>query len=148
MNCLGNFLTPLIAIIAAWIAYQQFQTNQLKLKFDMFDKRLKVYQALMDFIGFVINYPDMKIEEVKKFDVARSESVFLFGKDIREYLQSIRDQAAALTILNSQIQELASNERIPERTQSVNEKLEKIDWFYKQIEVAQGKFSRYLTFES
>lgn len=147
MNCIGNLLTPLIAVIATWIAYQQFQTNRLKLKFDMYEKRLKIYQALMDFIGTVISFPEMKVEEVKKFDVARSESVFLFGKDIPQYLQTLRDQAAAITTLNSQIQELMSNERSPDRTNLVNEKLKIIDWFYKQLEVAQERFSQYLAFK-
>ena len=148
MNCIGNMLTPLIAVIATWIAYQQYHTNRLKLKFDMYEKRLKIYQALMDFIGTVTSFPEMKVEEVKKFDIARSESVFLFGKDIPQYLQTVRDQAAAITMLNSQIKELMSDERVPARTELVNEKLKIIDWFYKQVEIAQGKFSRYLAFEA
>ena len=111
-------------------------------------KRLKIYQALMDFIGTVISFPEMKAEDVKKFDVARSESAFLFGKDIPQYLQTVRNQAAAITMLNSQIQELMFSERSPDRTNLVNQKLKIIDWFYKQIEVAQEKFSRYLAFES
>ena len=37
------FLTPLIAIIVAYIAYRQHLTARAKLNLDLFEKRLAVY---------------------------------------------------------------------------------------------------------
>jgi hypothetical protein len=130
----------------AYIAYQQYRTNKLKLKFDLYEKRLKIYQALMDFISFVISFPEMNPEEVRKLDIARAESFFLFGEDIVQYLACVRDKAAQITALNSQIEELASPDRNPERTLLVNQKLQLIEWFYQQVDASKTKFSKYFSF--
>jgi hypothetical protein len=120
----------------------------LKLKFDLYEKRFRVYQALVDFISFVISFPEIKVEEVRKLDSARAESHFLFGEDIPQYLLSVRDKAAQLTTLNSQVNELASSDRNPERTKLVNQKLEVIEWFHQQLEESRKKFGKYLSFPS
>ena len=39
-------LTPIIAIIATYIAYQQWKTNQLKLNLERYDRRLEVYEEV------------------------------------------------------------------------------------------------------
>ena len=56
-------LTPLIAIIATYIAYQQWNTNKLKLKLDRYERRLRVYQKI--------------VELVSKFDFASNEGLTL-----------------------------------------------------------------------
>jgi hypothetical protein len=145
---LRGLLTPVIAVIATYIAYQQYKNNKLKLKFDLYEKRFRVYQALVDFISFVISFPEIKVEEVRKLDSARAESHFLFGEDIPQYLLSVRDKAAQLTTLNSQVNELASSDRNPERTKLVNQKLEVIEWFHQQLEESRKKFGKYLSFPS
>ena len=38
-------LTPLIALIALFIAYQQCEMNKLKVKIDVFDRNLKLHEA-------------------------------------------------------------------------------------------------------
>ena len=37
-------LTPVIAIVATYIAWQQWKTNQLKLHLDRYDRRSAVYE--------------------------------------------------------------------------------------------------------
>lgn len=44
---------PVIAIVAAIIAYRQWRTAQSKLKLDLFEKRMVVYQAARDMLGYV-----------------------------------------------------------------------------------------------
>ena len=39
---------PIIAAIAAWIAFRQFQIARNKLKLDLFDKRMEVYTAVRE----------------------------------------------------------------------------------------------------
>ncbi len=144
----AGFLTPVIAVTMAYIAYQQYRTNNLKLKFDLYEKRFKIYQALMDFISFVVSFPEMNAEEVRKLDFARAESCFLFGEDIPPYLTSIRDKAAQINFINSQIKELASLDRNSERTRLVNQKLKLIEWFYQQVDESKTNFCKYLSFPS
>ena len=46
VQILQALLTPLIAIIATYIAYQQWNANKLKLKWEMDERRLRVYQEV------------------------------------------------------------------------------------------------------
>jgi len=39
---LGSLLTSLIAIMMAYIAYQQWRTNKDKLKMDLYDRRYNI----------------------------------------------------------------------------------------------------------
>ena len=47
-------LTPVIAAIAVYIAHQQWQTNCRRLELDSCDRRLRVYQAVSQFISKVL----------------------------------------------------------------------------------------------
>ena len=54
--------TPLIAIITAYIAYQQYRVNKLNLKHVLYEKRLAVLRMIFNFYENVIregtvNYP-------------------------------------------------------------------------------------------
>lgn len=40
------FLTPLIAIVAVYIAWQQWQTNKHKLELELYDRRLRIYEEV------------------------------------------------------------------------------------------------------
>src|SRR5207302_1218674 len=90
---LSGALTPLIAIITLYIAYQQKEINRLKVRnddltntlrqrLDLYDRRLSVYLALMDMLRAAHGRPDEKREELYKFHRMVSESYFLFGEDV------------------------------------------------------------------
>lgn len=84
-----GLLTPTIASPALYIAHQQWQTNKLKCGLDRYDRRLRVYQHLLGFIGWVLR--DFKVEpsDVVKSRVDTSEAEFLFGPEIPAYLDRL-----------------------------------------------------------
>jgi endonuclease V-like protein UPF0215 family len=47
-------LTPVIAIVATYIAWQQWKTNALKLHLDRYDRRLKIYQEVKKILSIII----------------------------------------------------------------------------------------------
>ena len=50
------FSVPVIASIGLLIAYRQWKTAQNKLKFELFEKRLKVYNSTVNFFYFILRY--------------------------------------------------------------------------------------------
>lgn len=43
-------LTPLIAILAAFIAWQQYQVSHFSLKNELYERRFKVFKAFMSYL--------------------------------------------------------------------------------------------------
>jgi len=46
LQYLAALLTPLVAALGIWIAFNQWKTARMKLKLDLFDKRVVVYEAV------------------------------------------------------------------------------------------------------
>jgi hypothetical protein len=52
---LTALLTPVIAVLATYIAYQQWRLNRHKLKLDLFERRWNVYATANDLMVALIN---------------------------------------------------------------------------------------------
>ncbi|OFV99320.1 MAG: hypothetical protein A3F68_06825 [Acidobacteria bacterium RIFCSPLOWO2_12_FULL_54_10] len=89
VQILQALLTPLIAIITTYIAYQQWNANKLKLKLERYERRLRVYQEVVKFLRLIGRDLDPKVDDFLKFQGAVVEADFLFGPEIRQYIEEI-----------------------------------------------------------
>ena len=85
VQILQALLTPLIAIIATYIAYQQWNTNKLKLKLDRYERRLRVYQKIVETLQLIGRDLDPKLDDLLKYRVSVAEACFLFGSEISRH---------------------------------------------------------------
>lgn len=90
-----SFFTFLTAIVVAYIAVQQYILAKAKLKLDLFERRLKIFNALEVFLA-TIQKPDIGFSDLNNFHYETSESSFLFGDDVRDYLENVSKKAAQL----------------------------------------------------
>jgi hypothetical protein len=97
---LSALLTPLIAIITTYIAWQQWKGNQLKLKLDRFDRRLLIYQEVVKMLKTCANGEIREFSVILEFGAATAEADFIFGPEIRQYLDEISTRAAKLRSAN------------------------------------------------
>jgi len=139
-----GLLTPVIAIIAVYIAYQQHKTNRDKLRLDLYNKRYEVFHSLMTLLARILQQGNVKDEQVTEFSRATKEAVFLFDEGISTYLETIRKKALDLWATEENMKPLPVGK---ERTAKVAEVRELCDWFTKQFEVAIDKFNKYLKFK-
>ena len=125
-------LTPVIAIITIYIALRQHKINNVRLKHELYEKRLQVYNAVIKFLSIVIavGLGFDKLEYLGEFRRDTSQAYFLFEKDIYEYLDEIYDKAVDLMQLDKSTKE--EKEKIGEL----------LKWFGKQISVCREKFGR------
>lgn len=133
-------LTPLIiGLLGVYIAFQQWKTNHLKLKFDLYDRRLKVYDLLMQFLDNVggLENPTIDLELYRKF----RETGFLFNSEIESFLYEIYDKASELAML--QIVEPEAEPAVIEDKEILRDTL--IDWGNKQRETAKRIFRPFLS---
>jgi hypothetical protein len=94
-DCFKDWTTPLIAVIAAYIAYQQWKTNRQKFCLDRYPRYLQVYIATQDFLKAAMNGPTTT-EERLQYEQATFDSPFLFDDDLSPYLEEIYDHVRQL----------------------------------------------------
>lgn len=142
-----GLLTPLIAIIVAWIAWQQLAANREKLKLDKYERRFKVYAALTAFVGAVTIHANMKDEDLVRFLRETAEADFLFGDDdiIRNYLRKVRNVAHSVATANAEYRDYTQD--CPpgyDHKQIVQTKYDALRWLADQDEEARKLFKPYM----
>jgi hypothetical protein len=122
-------------MLALYIGWRQWHTNHLKLRLELFDKRLVIFNATVTLISRVV-----QAAKIEHFDVLTEflydtrQTKFLFGDEIVQYLDTVYNKAADLYGQNN-----AAPEQWTERTAL-------IVWFANELHSAQGKFGKYLEF--
>ena len=145
IDVFSALLTPVIAAIAVYIAYQQWQTNRRKLELDLYERRLRVYQAVTLFVGKVVRDMSPDFQDFSELWMSTAEADFLFGSDIRDYLEELTTRAANLQRWNN---EYRDNRQVrPEgydHSRVVEDKHKEMRWFAVQLGEAQQLFAKYL----
>jgi len=134
VSVFSALLTPVIALVAAYIAWQQHKTNNNQFRLALFDRRLKVFNSAGELIGKVLREARVEIADIPKFLWETRESEFLFGSDIAAYLHELYGKAADLHALAG-----APPEEAYRRT-------EVLRWFSGQGDEAKRKFGKYMAF--
>ncbi len=140
-----SFLTPLIAIITTYIAWQQWKTNQRKFNLDRYDRRLKVYQETLKFIQMVCREAKVSIPDLFNFYAATAEADFLFTPEIREYLDEIFSRANKLNTANTLYRDYTMPPLDGYNHKEVCDSMhEQTTWFLDQPKSALEKFKVFL----
>ncbi len=136
-----GLLTPIIALIAIYIAFQQLQTNRNKLKFEKYEKRLHVYKEVTKFLRTMM-MPRPTKDDLLKFPASVAEASFMFEDDpkILEFINNIQDQGVEIWKLNEQYPKFPHE--IPQEL--AEEMVRKIKWFRDQLKEAEIRFRKYL----
>lgn len=142
---LTAMMTPVVACFGAWIAYQQWITARDKLRLDLYDRRLAVYQVARETLGIVFTEGDLKRDDETAYLQGTVRARWLFGKEIEAYLmKEFWPQLADLHCTVSELDGLAPG---PERTKLAKKKEEQRKWFYAQEDRMDKLFFPYLGFE-
>jgi len=74
---------PVIAIASIFIAWQQYSANREKLKLDLYDRRFKIYDLVVQSIySTQFGLGDYERDEYAALDTAFNEAQFLLSKNI------------------------------------------------------------------
>jgi hypothetical protein len=92
----GLLLTAIIGLLTYMLGRYNAKTERLKLRLDLHDRRMKVFQETMDFLIETYKGGKNDMPQLIQLELARRESYFLFGKDIFQFLYEIRKKAVEL----------------------------------------------------
>lgn len=142
LKILQGLLTPVIASIAAYIAWQQWKTNQQKLNLDRYERRLKIYQEVRQILGRVLGAGKATSNELVAFITAVSEADFLFDADVPAYIDEIYRRGLNLWSFREQYRDYTQD--TPEgydHNKVVTEMHKELEWFANQPKPAKDLFS-------
>jgi hypothetical protein len=131
---MATLLTPLIALIALYIAWQQFEINRRQHRLALFEKRLAVFNSTMQMISAVVQTANPTLAQCFQFIQDTRDHEFLFGTEVKKFVDEVYSKAVTL---NSQIA-LGPNTAV-QQTQVMG-------WFVNQMTEARRIFLPYMDF--
>jgi hypothetical protein len=121
---------PAIALIAAWIAFRQSQIARNKLKLDLFEKRMTVYQAVCDALSVAAARGKLTHEEEVKYFVGTRAAQWLFGPGVFRYLnETLWHKILDLGLHNTMSEGLGDDE---ERIKHLRARTDTMKWLAAQ----------------
>ncbi len=142
--------TVIIGAAASVLAYQQFKISKAKLKLDLYEKRLALFQATHGFVLSIANLEYDSHLNIKKaavkFESETAERFFLFNEDVWGYLDELCRKAR---ILNDVEAELSIVDQFDsKRSENVMRTIELRGWFQDQATDMVQVFRQYLSIKS
>lgn len=104
MEILSAFLTPVIALIALYIAWMQHKTARNKLNLELYEKRYALYLAAKEFITKIaVSDPEVFSVAYNEFDIKTNSTKFLFKEDVSKYIDTLKTplSLSAIVILHA-----------------------------------------------
>lgn len=144
------FVTFVIGLIAAYIAWRQFQVAKeqkrvahAKLNFDLFQQRYEVFECTWSMLSSMIQERPNQVQIEMDFNNARQRARFLFGAEVADYMGEISrrctDQEFIMLVTKQR-----GDVMLPE---DVERYAENNTWLFDQASSgARDHFGRYLDF--
>ena len=138
-------LTPVIAVITTYIAWQQWKTNRQKLNLDRYDRRLRIYQEVIRILSIILRDAKASTEDLLKFRTSVSEADFLFGPEIPKFIDEVYSHGLKLWRWNQEYRDHTKEApKNYDHKKVVDEMHKELTWLTEQFEPAKEKFKKYL----
>ncbi len=174
LNILSGLLTPLIAIIAVYIAYQQYQSNkkqgelklkldsenselerkrlsieEYKLKLDLYNKRFRIFEETKKILHKIVQEAHIEPIELRDFRFSTNESKFLFDNEITLFLEELKTKAFKLNHAEENLKNLNQYPvETGKRETEISKDSELTSWFNSEYENIEYRFDKYLNFKN
>ncbi len=148
-----NFIQIVIAMLLAYIAWENYQISKRglkiqndKLRLDLFEMRLKVFEACQSLFLVTVTNGRPTREELYLFTKGASNCEFLFGKEVKSYIDETRTKGFRLIQVNERLENDRARVGGEERIQLAEEAANLETWFTEQFSNPTTLFRKYLHF--
>ena len=141
-----EWLLLALVLIGTLIAWRQHKTARDRLRFELFEKRFAVFEALMQFMTTISVKKSMADEDLYRFLARAQAREFLFGSDVTEYLDDIKTKAKRIDYL--QLHQGDPDLAIEDKKKLSKERRTLVVWFGDELRNGSPtkKFAEYLQF--
>ena len=145
LQILQGLLTPVIGVTTLYIAWQQWKSNERKAVLERYERRLLIYQRVVEMLRLIVRNFKPEIHDLLKFSADTAEADFLFGEEVPKYLNEIYSHGVDLNTARAEYRDF--RQPVPEgydHQQVVDALTREEKWFVGQFSVAKEKFKKYL----
>jgi len=136
--------TVIVAVVGAYIAFQQFWLASERLKLDLFEKRFSVFAAARLFLSKVTQNAGVSTEDYWQYRGAVAEATFLFDEDVIAFLDEIDSRAVHLWTVE---EEMKGTPDGPNREMLAGRVREEVNWLTSQLPMLKPTFEPYMKFQ-
>lgn len=145
LDILQALLTPAIAVVVAYIAWQQYQIQRQRVRIDLFDRRYELFVNANKYLTETVSKGEFDINLHNRFLKENRGAQFLYSKEIDKYLLDIA--AATRELIKYESESRKNSSFDGDIFEAEKQKLEKLDWLQQQFDVMKIKFQPYLQVE-
>jgi hypothetical protein len=144
IDILSALLTPTIALIAIYIAYQQYKVNEQRLRHETYGNRVKIFKAVNRFISEITANGQTNYEKCHVFYSEASEAAFLFDKSVMDYIDKLYSKGIDLIQLQEELYPGDGSQGVQgeERGTVASQKSVLFKWFAKQLTESKDLFTK------
>jgi hypothetical protein len=139
-------LGVLIALGVAYIAWQNYAINLNKLKLDLFDRRMRVFNALQTLLIHTIREGRIDGTKIEAYRADMWLSEFLFDKSVHQFLSEFFDKSVELMNAGDQLDGMQADD--PDRSAVIKKKYDTLRWLTSRGDKIRAAFRPFLTIET
>ncbi|MBU2960440.1 hypothetical protein KO516_06340 [Citreicella sp. C3M06] len=136
---------PIIALLVAYIAYQQWRVSRQTFREKLFDRRFAVFDETQLFIHEIIKSGKVDPVNIRDYSRRFRRAAFLFDRKMLDYLEKIFKCACDMNTFAMMLE--ADHLSEDERKAYVKKHMDELSWLMEQFEVLYEKFRPYLNLE-
>jgi hypothetical protein len=133
---------PVIAIAGVMIALGQLWLAGVRLRHDLYDRRLKVLETAQRLLAVVFTNANIPPDEFYKYVQGISQASFLLNDGVVSYLEELRKRALQMMRVEISLRNLELPQE--ERARLADTAAEYLDWFTSQPDVLANKFRPFM----
>lgn len=148
------FIKSIIGLAGLIFAYFQWQinkqntkTNVDRLRLDLFDKRIKVYNGFIDIISVIVRDDEIEQKNISVFNLKRMEADFFFDDDISAYGEEIYKKALEFKRVSRRLKNYSGDHESEEYDELYSKKDDLGLWFTEQYGPCKELFVKYIGFK-
>ena len=147
LEIISGLLVPLIACFGAYIAYQQYKINKLRLRSETYERRLTVYKSVQRYLSEVMRDGKTSYQKALQFSSDASEAAFLFDSSVQDKIDLIYEKSIEMVSISEKLNPSDGSPGIPkgeERNILVNEVSDLTKWHIKELKSSREFFAKRL----
>src|SRR5579872_1840168 len=100
VRVLSALLTPVIAVVTSYIAFQQYRTNRSQHRLALFEKRMAVFNSTMNLIAAVTQAARAELDQLFGLIRETRDHQLLFGPEIGEFINEVYKKGVELNTID------------------------------------------------